>query len=328
MSIVSTTVRVSDFEEVEGPWEEVLPRCFTDTVFVTPWWQKTWWRHFGRDAELRLLALHDDSTFLGIAPLMLRNGTVRFLGDTDVSDYGDFIVSRGNEALFYETLMDYLPTMDWDGADFLSLPQDSPALTYIPQLAERKGLSVNVSEEDKTPLVCLPATWEEFLAGLTKKDRHELRRKLRRLEGSGSFTQYVVKSRETMPAEMEKFFRLHRASRVDKAEYMTPQRESFFTDIAVELASRDQMRLAFLELDGVTVASCITFDYRDSYLLYNSGYDLSFSNLSVGLLNKALEIREAIGSGKRVFDFLRGDERYKYNLGAHDRSVFRLTLRR
>ena len=109
---------------------------------------------------------------------------------------------------------------------------------------------------------------------------------------------------------------------------MTAERERFFVDAAVELASRGQLKLSFLALDGVQVASCMSFDYGDSYLLYNSGYDPAFSHLSVGILNKALSIKEAIGAGKHFFDFLRGTERYKYNLGAEDRAVYRLTVRR
>ena len=73
---------------------------------------------------------------------------------------------------------------------------------------------------------------------------------------------------------------------------------------------------------------CVNFDYGSSYLLYNSGYDPAYARMSVGLLNKALTIQWAIASGKRVFDFLRGDERYKYELGAVDRWIYRLTVRR
>jgi CelD/BcsL family acetyltransferase involved in cellulose biosynthesis len=50
--------------------------------------------------------------------------------------------------------------------------------------------------------------------------------------------------------------------------------------------------------------------------------------LSVGLLNKALCIREAIEEGRRAFDFLRGSERYKYDLGGTDRLLYRIAVRR
>ena len=80
--------------------------------------------------------------------------------------------------------------------------------------------------------------------------------------------------------------------------------------------------------DRVRVASCICFDYDGTYLLYNSGYDPEKSSLSVGLLNKALTIQEAISQDIKEYNFLRGTERYKYHLGASDRAVFDLIITR
>ena len=99
---------------------------------------------------------------------------------------------------------------------------------------------------------------------------------------------------------------------------MTEARERFFTELMETAAARGRLKLSMLEFDGVRVAACISFDYEDSYLLYNSGYDPAYSQLSVGFVNKAWTIKDAIESGKRTFDFLRGIERYKYDLGAED----------
>ena len=127
---------------------------------------------------------------------------------------------------------------------------------------------------------------------------------------------------------MREFFTLLRASREDKNEFMTPDRERFFLDMAHELASRDQFRLYFLEVDGEKVAACICFDYGGDFLLYNSGYEPGYSRLSVGLLNKALSIRTAIEENRKVFNFLKGNERYKYNLGGRDEAVFHISVTR
>ncbi len=321
-------VRLEHFDGIQGEWEELLPSCNTDTVFVTPWWQRAWLRHFGNESELRILSVRDEGTAVGIAPLMLRDGVISFLGDTDLFDYHDFLVPKGNEAPFYTALFDYLSAMDWHTIDLRSLPQESPTLRHVPELAERKGYSVGTPEEDVTPVADLPPTWDEYLASLPKKARHELRRKLRRLGKAGIYRQYECTSPQTISTGMQDFFRLHRASSPEKAGFMTPKRERFFLDVAGELGIRGQFRLAFLELNGVRVASCISFDYRDSYFLYNSGYDPSYSRLSVGLLNKALAVKGAIESGKRSFDFLRGAERYKYDLGAKDRVLYQMVVRR
>ena len=109
---------------------------------------------------------------------------------------------------------------------------------------------------------------------------------------------------------------------------MTGEKEAFFRDMADALSQNNHLLLSFLEIDSVRVSSCIIFDYGGVHLLYNSGYDPCYSEFSVGLINKALAIKHAIIAGKSHFDFLRGTERYKYELGGEDKSIFTLTIRR
>ena len=322
------SVRVGDFTSMNDAWEEVLPLSSTNTIFVTPWWQRVWWCHFGEGFDLCILSVSDDDGVAGVAPLMIKDGVVSFVGDKDLFDYLDFLVPSGKEQVFYNALWDHLKGLAWDTLELSSLPESSPTLEYLPTLAERSGFAVETAHEEMTPVAALPATWDEYLAGLNKKDRHELRRKLRRLESADSPRQYFYDDVDVLPQGMQDFFRLLRASSDDKLAFMTPEREKFFIDVALELAPKSQFKLYFLEVGGVRVASCICFDYDGSYLLYNSGYDPNYSALSVGLLNKALCIRDAIEEGRDTFNFLKGSERYKYNLGAKNTAVHSLVVRR
>ena len=289
---------------------------------------RTWWRHFHSGSEMHLVWLKDGEVTLGIAPLRLSGESILFIGGTDVCDYADFLVPRGKEDEFYGRLWDHLETLGWSTLDLRSIPAGSPTLQYLPALAEQSGYDVQVEVEDQAPVASLPSTWDEYLSRLTKKDRHELRRKLRRLDQAGEARQYVCTTVEAVDGGLRDFVRLLRESSPDKAAFMTPERERFFADIARELAARDELVLSFLEMDGVRVASCMNFDYEGSYLLYNSGYDPGYSHLSVGLLNKALSIKDAVERGRESFEFLRGTERYKYDLGAQDRAIYRLTVHR
>ena len=323
-----TTVETAEFAQIDEQWEEVLPVSITNNVFVTPWWQRIWWEHFGTDSQLRIFVVRNGDRLLGIAPMRLREGVLSFLGDTDLFDYHDFVVLRDSEEVFYETLCDYLAGTDWHTMHLGSLPEGSPTLRYMRKMSDGNGISVTVSDEDKAPVAKLPSSWDEYLAGLRRHDRHELRRKLRRLERADGARQYTCNSIGVLADSMADFFRLLRSSSPDKATFLTGARERFFMDVASEMASRGHLRLCFLEVGGHRVASCICFDYDGAYLLYNSGYDPEYASLSVGLLNKALCIREAIERGRMRFEFLRGSERYKYNLGAVDRVVSRMVVRR
>ncbi len=326
---MTVSVRQESFDSIWERWEKILPASATNTVFVTPWWHKTWWDNFGEGCDSLILSVSDDAELLGIAPLMVKpDGALTFLGDSDLSDYFDFVVARDSESRFYPALLDYLSGQEWKSLDLPSLPDGSPTLEYLPGLANGMGWDVSLEEEETTPKAELPDSWDEFMLGLRKKDRHELRRKLRRLDRESDNRQYAAANGDSLDGSMREFFTLLRASREDKNEFLTPDRESFFLDMAHELASRDQFRLYFLEVDGEKVAACICFDYGGDFLLYNSGYEPGYSRLSVGLINKALSIRTAIEENRKVFNFLKGNERYKYNLGGVDEAVFHMSVTR
>ena len=327
---MTISVHKENFQSIAEEWECILPRTGANTIFVTPWWQQLWWRRYGgsEEATLEILSIRNGDALLGIAPLMLRGDTLSFLGDTDLFDYHDFLVRESCEDDFYVALWQHIETMNWRTMELKSLRESAETLQRFPALAETGGWSANISEEDVSPYTNLQPSWDEYVAGLRKKDRHELRRKLRRLNNGNNATQYAFQDADDIAAAMPEFFRLMRASRPDKDDFLTSDREQFFTDLANELAPRSQFKLFFLELNDVRVASCICFDYNGSYLLYNSGYDPEYSALSVGLLNKALCIQDAIETGKNSFDFLRGNERYKYNLGGINQTIHELVIRR
>ena len=325
---MSYHVKVEDFEGIQHQWESILPFCSTNTIFVTPRWQKIWWRHFGEGSELHILSVRDGDEVVGVAPLMLRDGVVSFVGDDDLFDYNDFLVIRGKEAGFYNVLGDYLAELDWQTLELTSLPEGSPTLRYLPLICAEKDIPAELADQEMTPVARLDSSWDDYLARLGKKSRHELRRKLRRLEGANNARQYVCDSRESLEGCMQDFFRLLTASNAEKKRFLTPDREMFLIDVAMELTPVGQLKLYFLEVGGVRVASCICLDYAESYMLYNSGYDPDYSSLSVGLLNKAFCIKEAIEEGRHSFNFLKGTERYKYDLGGRNRPVYSITARR
>jgi CelD/BcsL family acetyltransferase involved in cellulose biosynthesis len=84
------------------------------------------------------------------------------------------------------------------------------------------------------------------------------------------------------------------------------------------LAEKNNIRLSFLEVDGVRAAATLCFDYNRDRYLYNSAYDPAYSSLSVSLLLEVFDIQDAIKNGKTRFDFLSGNEPYKYDLGGQD----------
>ena len=320
--------RASSIEEIEQEWQALLPQGSLDTIFVMPQWQQVWWSEYGDGAEAMLLSLPGSDGLEALAPLMRREGKITLMGDEDLYDYNDLLVTLGTEESFYPMLLDHLEEEQWESVELFPLQANSPTLQRLPELAISRGLAVEVREEDVCPGVELPADWDEFLGGLSKKDRHELRRKLRRLEGAGDYRWYCCETAEEVEQKLDHFLELVRLSREDKDRFMTPKRESFFRSAIGAMADMGTVRLFFMELGGQNVASALCFDYGGSRMLYNSGFNPEYSYYSVGLLLKALCIRDAVEAGLPFFDFLRGDEPYKYDLGGKDYPLYRMVVKR
>ena len=326
---MSRLTRLDSYQGAEEQWQDLLAGSVVDTVFMTPQWQRVWWEQFGGGGEMLLLCLKGENGLDGIAPLERRNGTISFIGAQDLFDYNDFPVCRGAESRFYPSLINHLDGEEWETIELSSLPEDSPTLVYLPELAREHGYSVQVQKEDVAPGVSLPDKWDDYLQILSKKDRHELRRKMRRLYSSGKEVSYYTLSTPLdVESNLEGFCALMRASRETKDHFLTESRERFFRNIAQEMASIGVLKLFFLELQGERVASAICFDYGAARLLYNSGFDPAYGYYSVGLLLKAFCLKDAIEEGKAYFDFLRGSEPYKYDLGAKNRTLYQMVVRR
>ncbi len=313
---------VQSFAAVHSLWEEILVRRPWNSVFLTPAWQETWWDEFGREDELRLFTVGPEDAPLGVAPMLLRGDRLTFLGDTDLFDYHDFITA---DPAFYPALFDCLEQEPWRTMELTSAPEWTSTFELLPRAARERGHHVRVEHEDVAPGIELPGSWDAYLAGLRKKDRHELRRKLRRLESAGEITLRLAEG-PTFDRDLELFQQVMAESREEKKDFLSPERQAFFVRMAGRMRALGLLKLFLLELDGDPIAAVLTFDYEGRRLLYNSGYRHEHARLAPGLLLKALCIRDAIESGLTYFDLLRGAEGYKHHLGAADHSVYRIVV--
>lgn len=320
---------LTSFDQIRSQWQELLGHSPVNNLYITPVWQELWWNAFQDGRSLAGFYLTDDGgAVTAIASLSRSEDHYSLVGNSDTFDYNDFIVAAGKEAVFYPALLDTISANGATRLDLFSISEESPTLAILPDLARARGYAVDVAEEDVAPRIVLADTWDEYLAGLSKKDRHELRRKLRRLDSQGNWRWYCVSDPAEAAERMDTFVDLMRRSDPAKAEFLTPEREAFFRSMVEATATEGVLRLFFMEMDDLTVAASLCFDYDHVRMLYNSGHDPEYRYYSVGLLLHSLCLRDALEKGYRYFDFLRGNEPYKYRLGGTDHHLYRITLER
>ena len=321
-----TNTPIVSFQEIEREWESVLRDSPENTLFLTSQWQKVWWDTFGEGHTMCGFTYPEPNEISAIASLAKSGDTVSFIGSEDTFDYNDFLIRPGHEVGFYQTLLDCMEEQKFGMLRLVSLRETSPTLQILPDLARKHGYTVEVKEEDVTSGIGLPSTWDEYLSLLNKKDRHELRRKIRRMDSQTDWKWYSLSEPAEVNERLGEFIKLMRQSRVDKDEFMTPERERFFYNITQRMSELGLLQLYFLHMDGVTVATSLCFDYGGSRLLYNSGYDPEYAYYSVGLLLNAMCLKDAIEQGLTYFDFLRGPEPYKAHLGGQQRNLYQMVV--
>ena len=291
-------------------------------LFVLPEWMKAWWREFnngvGSGTGPNIISIKRKEALIGLAPLKIHDGRASLIGNADVCDYLDFIIAAGREEEFFKVLLDHLAQQSTKCLDLGLLRPDSTVLSKLINVAKCRGCTVITNSEDIALELDLPATWEDYLGQLKGKQRHEVKRKFRRLDEAGDINLRIVADANEIPERLAIFFDLFKISSEEKAAFMTEHMMRFFRELATAMAEAKILRLYILELNASPVAASMCFDFNNTLHLYNSGFDPRFRALSVGLLCKVLSIKDAIERGRRKYDFLKGAEIYKYRLGGRE----------
>jgi CelD/BcsL family acetyltransferase involved in cellulose biosynthesis len=319
-------IKTESFERFEAFFLEEGLGLGWDCLFVLPIWLKTWWDVFGSRKGPDILAGYCQGKLIGIAPLGVTGRTAAFIGGGNVCDYQDIILTSDNHQAFFAAVLSYLKTNGVRSLELDALRHDSVSLTGFSNTAEQMGYAVICDQVAIGYETALPRSWESYLYMLGGKQRHEIRRKLRRLDEAGNVRHRVVERPDEIPENMETFLSLFSTSRADKSEFMTEQMASFFLLLARRTAERGFLRLSFLEIDEVPAAAVMCFDYQHTIFLYNSGYNRRFRHLSVGLLSKVYSIKDSIERGRRRYDLLKGNEVYKKRLGGTPVPLYRLRI--
>lgn len=312
-------VTLVNFDELASYWLSSESALRWNCLFVLPPWLEVWWREFGAAANPYLCAVRQRGAPIGVAPLLIKEEEACFIGSADLCDFLDFVLTPGREHDFFNILLDDLVRRGVRRLSLRPLRPDSTVLAHLAGIAQQRNYEVSCTVEDVSFELDLPSGWEEYLGMLNQKQRHEVRRKLRRLGERGAVTYRIVDdSREAVPDALEVFFKFFRESNTDKDIFLTAERESFFRSLRAALARAHLLRMGILELDAQPVAATMCFDYQGTVYLYNNGYDPLYSSLSVGLVSKILCIKDSIERGRVRFDFLKGAEEYKHRLGGKE----------
>lgn len=268
---------------------------------------ETWWRHRGGKGEVCILDSGE-----GLVPLWMWDGNLRFIGEEELIDYHSPL-GTGTDELIAGFVRELEPGTE---LRFDSLPQEAAGI--VSRGLAAAGVPTEPVRHEVAAVLDLPASYEDWLSSLGRKERHEVRRKLRRFEEAGGLPK---PERNGTPEAVRVFCELHRKAGGEKGEFMTAEMEAYFTSLhehaggVVDILSGPQ---------GAPVAAAFGFEDDAAYYLYNSAYEPAASSLSPGIVLLSALVRRAIHTGRQTFDFLKGDEDYKFRHGARPRPLYEI----
>jgi CelD/BcsL family acetyltransferase involved in cellulose biosynthesis len=290
---------------------------------------------------LLLVTARDEAgALVGVAPLFRspnggrdRTGQpgLYLIGSVEISDYLDFVLARGDADEFCIGLLERLAQPDvpaWEVLDLYNLPAPSPTRAALGRAAHARGWTAGEQQLEPVPSIALPSDWEGYLANMVeKKERQEIRRKLRRAEGGDDQVTWRMVTGEDVAAATETFVGMM-AHNADKARFLSEAMRAQFQAITRAAAEGGWLRLAFLEVNDEPAAGYLNFDFGNRLYIYNSAIDPRFNSLSPGWVLLGYLLRWAIENGRAAFDFLRGDEDYKFRFGAVAGKIYRVQIGR
>ena len=280
------------------------------------------------------MAFSDNGQIVGFAALYFNVfspalRTVRFVGNGG-SDYLDLLCFPGYESAVCEAFVASLweNRRRWDWIDLQQIKPESVA-DSLAQTKMQGSLRAAFWQGETCPYLVLPSDWETFRKGLKKKLRSNIGYYERALEKQ-YLVEYRVADAQTLSNDLDAFFNLHQRrwnKRWLPGAFASRRARNWHEEAAQNLLKAGMLRLHTITLDGQTEAALYCFQKGAVCSYYLGGFEPTLARLSLGTVLTARTIRHAIETDNATeFDFLRGNEPYKYKWGAQDRWNRRVSI--
>lgn len=319
-----STSRVTDLSSLASSANE-WNRLAANVPFRRWEWVESWWRHYrsrGKSAYV-LTVRTGEGELVGLLPCYLTAGPItgrvlRFMGSGEIcSDYLTLLSAPGYEQVAAESIGRWLSetaAREWDLLELDGVDQSDPTLLLLTECLRSQGHRIHARQRTNGWRLKLPGSWEEYLAKVSKGRRVRIRQIVKRRFETGQAVGVIASTVEEFDRGWQIFYDLHqrrRQSLGEKGCFVSERFAKFHAEVSRRFFEIGQLRLHWIELDGVPVAVDYAFTGSDTVYCYQSGLDPHYIDAEPGWLDWTSSIRHAIEQGYQAFDFMRGDEPYK-----------------
>jgi CelD/BcsL family acetyltransferase involved in cellulose biosynthesis len=313
-------------------WEKLLAEVSSATGFHSPTWVRAVYETQGKPGHLRLLVVWRGPELVAVLPMHLRQDGLLESLDPGVSDYCDPVVHPEHEpaalALLLKLIVE-LRSGNHRNVTLHNLRDDSSTRRLLPELARLENFAVDEKVVEHCPAVALPGSWDDYLATLDAHERKETRRKVNKaMTKAAARVVRCPPNAADVAAALPVALSLMEQAPGEKGEAVREHLRPLLERVGPAMIAEGRLWLDTLYLNDRPAACTLQFPHASGPQLYNCGFDAGQREFSPGVVLTAEILRQAIESGAGTFDLLRGREAYKYKLGAVDRPLWMITLRR
>jgi len=311
------------------PEWHALYEAFGRTLFQHPEWHRLWWAHIGaaRGWTPYLAEARVGGRLVALAPLAVcRTRGIRKLewAGMDVFDYPDILAAQDvDTSAFWQKIR---ASNQYDIARLRSVRSDSATYAALRAIGhedanEQPIYVVNLAHE----------SGQAWFNALSKNSRATYQAKVRRIRKAGILSMEVISDAEKIPEIIANLVRL-KAEWCDvrglENSFGTEPTANFITELALHALADGVLHLSVLKCDNRVLATHMGFVSDDGFYWYLTAFDPVYSAFSPGRVHMFMLIMWAIDHGYRRFDFLRGDDQYKRDMGHVERTQSDFTFSR
>lgn len=321
---------LEELNALRPAWEKLLSDYPLASTFSTWEWLSCWWECFAEERSLLTIALFDSETLVGLAPLSISKENVgwfslrvlRFMGDgSGDSDNLDFPVQPGYEYPFAKEILSLLNQRKkhWDICLLNSLPSHSLVANCLSELLRSRSWA-RFEYSSTCSVIDLPETWGIYLRVLSSEDRKNLARYSRRIHNRHNVRIYRCSGQEELSRCLEALFGLHQERWQNAGKpgtFTSKKRRLLYEKLSHCLLDRGWLEFWILELDGEIAAAQFAFRYGDKVFQLQEGYDHRRRSDRPGYVLRGAVLERLIQENVRTYDFLGGEDAYKFRWGAH-----------
>jgi predicted N-acyltransferase len=332
MGLVQSTARrlrvdtITDFDsflELKPSWDTLVANAGVDHPFVTHEWIRAWWESFSGARTLHIVVAREGNTVVGIAPML--EETERFYGFklrklafiwNNHVPRCDFIVAERRLDV-YRALWQYIEAeaKHWDLLLLPQVPEGSPTLTGLKELAAASGFLVGLWSSDSSPYVPISGTWENYFESLPRKHRSNLQSRTALLSGLGKVElEHLSGDTGDIGTALDEGFQIEAAGSngaVGNTVLCDARVRTFYSKLAKTPGIKNSVRLHFLRSGSKRIAFDYSLHYANSMYLIKGGHLPEYTAYSPKNILASMNIENCFRQGLQRYDFLGKEEEWK-----------------